>query len=193
MKQRSLLLRLHNLSSFDTNDEKERAASFDMIFREIGRTVSPVVSKAHPIEESSSIKDVIFPCTIEFENGESSELSDAIGDDWAMDDDNDDDILDDDGTSTNDFHPIETVTPLSANQTSHLYSFYFEENNMDVCDDDATSVTLHDVVTLDEDDYSLGSIQDNPEDFWSTPAIIAHERSSSIAQISLSSGIGGEW
>ena len=188
MKQRSLLLRLHNLSSFDTNEEKERAASFDMIFREAGRSVTPEVSRSNPIEEAATIKDVTFPCTIEFDSGESSELSDAIGDDWAMDDG---DIADSDETSSNDLYPIETVTPLSANQTSHLYSFYFEESNMSICDDEA-SVSLHDVVTLDEDDYSLGSIQEHPEDFWSSAAMMTQERCSSIAQISLSSGTPGE-
>lgn len=181
MKQRSLLLKLHNLSSFETNEIKENGASFDTICYENGKSINAIVSNTNAIENTNENLDVIFPFKIEFQSGGSNELPDDIGDDWAMTDDD----------SSTDFHFIQAITPLGTSQTSDLYSFYFEDTIMNMSDDEK-SVSLHDVVSLEDDDYSLETIEGNAEDFWTSAAILKHEISSFSAQVSLSSRTVGE-
>jgi hypothetical protein len=166
---------LHNLSSFDTTENQEQ--TFDMVFRESSPTaakcLSPSVTKANPILGLNAQIDKPFPSTIEFEHEE----SDEIGGDWAMEDE-------DWGSTSADFPPIQTVTPLATSQRSSLYSFYFEDNQMETSEDDA-SVSLHDEISLDDADFCLDTIQDNPEAFWSSAPAITQERRSSSTQISL--------
>lgn len=180
MKQRSLLLKLHNMSSFETNDREE---SFDMIFRagQNGQSMSPTVAKASPINDSFEIAEDKFPSTVEFEAVEDqTAIADDISGEWAMEEDNNQ-------ASSTDFYPIQTVTPLAAETTSPLYSFYFEQTTMNLSEDE-NSISLHDDVSLDYADYCLDNIQDNPEGFWSASAMLmTQERRSSPAQISLSS------
>lgn len=181
MKQRSLLLRLHNLSTFETNEDP----AFDIIFREAGRTgksVSPTVAKASPINNSFENRTTELPSTVEFETIEdASHLADDVSVEWAM---GDDDAVD---SSSTDFYRIQTVAPLESDAMPSLYSFYFEDTPMNLCDDE-NSISLHDDVSLEEADYCLDNIKDNPEGFWShSTTMMTDERRSSVAQVSISS------
>jgi hypothetical protein len=168
------------MSSFETIEHE----TFDTIFRDAGhngKSVSPTVAKANPINDPFGNLVGSFPSIVEFEAvEESTDLPDDISGEWAIEDD-------DGQSSSTDLYPIQTVTPLAADTKSSLYSFYFEDTMMNLSEDD-NSVSLHDDVTLEDADYCLDNIRDNPEGFWSDSAMMmTQERRSSPAQISLSS------
>ena len=180
MKQRALLLKLHNMSSFETEEHE----SFDTTFRDDQnvKSVSPMVVKPNPIKASYEIKTTQLPSTVEFEAvEETQDILDDISGEWEIEDD------DADNASSTDCSPIQRVTPLAAESTSSLYSFYFEDTTMKIGEDD-NSVSFHDDVSFDYADFCFENIRENPETFWSASAMImTQERLSSPAQVSLSS------
>lgn len=183
MKQRSLLLKLHNLSSIDTSEKEQQ--TFDMVYSD--PTVNekclspPRNTNTSSAREKNIETPLLFPTSVEYEVGG----SDEIGYDWAM---QDDDYL---GPASTDLHPIQTVTPPHADEASSLYSFFFEDASMCMGEED-TSVSLHDDISLDDADFCLDSIRENPEAFWSGMPEMTQERRTSPAQISLSSEIFDE-
>lgn len=145
MKQRALLLRLHNESLLQSSDEYEQDSpnSFDMIFR--ANATQPITSsppsmvKATPIVDYENMEiDIVSSCAQE---DDESALTDDIVDDLS---------LGDDESSTDLYPDHRRVTPLAHDQQrSSLYSFYFE--NFDDNHED------HFPLPLDDDD-SIGKV-----------------------------------
>lgn len=179
MKQRAVLLRLHNLSSFDM-DQSAEESTFDTIFRHSAseseaKSDSPTFSNANPSNETQKKETDHSLSLIGFEIGEASADTDSIGCDWAMTDED-----------SSDCHPIQSVTPLTANRTPSLYSFYFEDNTMDQFDDDSSSSFPNDII-LDEADFCLEDLRNHPDSLWSSAPAATFERRLSPTEISLSS------
>lgn len=183
MKQRSILLKLHNLSSFEMNQDREEAP-MNTSLRNCGAenqfqctTTSFPKSSLDGTEPSK----MALPSLVEFQECEMGDISDEIGCDWAMSDDSMDE------------NAIQTITPLAADLTSSMYSLFFEEennnnnNNMEQDHDDDNSVSLHDDVVLEEADFCLEGMKENPDAFWACDPVMTQERRFSPAVISVSS------
>ena len=175
MKQRAVLFKLHNLSSFE-NDKTKDPTTFDGIFRptpfsETEQSTGAPLEKTVPLSVNIASS---FPPPIE--SDDSSELvEDEIDCDWAMDTE---------GPEPSDVRPIHSISPPPIEQSSSLYSFYFEESDME---GDDNSVSLHDDVVLEDADFCLDDIGVNPENFWTTASVMTQERRTSVAEVSLAS------
>lgn len=172
MKQRAILFKLHNLSSFE-NEKQKTNTTFDGMFSQLPPAESDQCKETAPTTtDLFTTASTPFSVPIEWDD---SGFQDDIDCDWEMDDDD---------TDSNDVRPLHTVSPSSADQGSSLYSFYFEDADMQ---NDDSSVSLHDDIELDDVDYCLDGIRENPDSFWASGPILTQERRSSAAEVSLSS------
>ena len=181
MKQRSLLLRLHNESSL----KSEASNSFDMIRPHRSDDVismSPILAKVSPIVDYHNI-EVDVQSSTENENDGSSALTDDIEDDWSFGD----------GDECDDLY--QDLTPLTSDlRPNSLYSFYFEDTHTRTPEDDM-SMSLDDDVSFGGSDSLLDGNNEGTVAIWSAsppPLVFSHERRLSPAQVSLSSLDFGE-